>query len=84
MLSIMSGPMGTVHPGQETEVADGLGKSLVAGGFAIDVTQPPTAPPAKPKERATVNPGTETAEAGTSKPAPPAGESKAKDDGKGK
>jgi hypothetical protein len=39
MREIMSGPDGTVHPGQETEVPDAVGEQLIKNRFAEAVPE---------------------------------------------
>ncbi|MBS1198153.1 MAG: hypothetical protein H6R18_1938 [Proteobacteria bacterium] len=42
-VTLYAGPEGSFQPGTEREVADQIGRALVAGNFAVELKRPETA-----------------------------------------
>mgnify|MGYP001599409273 CR=1 FL=1 len=40
MLTLMSGPQGTFHPGAELEMEPGQAQELIAGNYAVEISPP--------------------------------------------
>lgn len=56
MLTIMAGPDGIVHPGQEVDLAPERARELIDGGFAEAIARPEPEKAVKPKPETAAGP----------------------------